>query len=360
MYPEVVGVRRLVRRLMSGLGVGLVILGALAALLALYQLFGTTLFEARSQAALRQHLSTQLASRPKSPPLPAAGARAPRGRSSSTPAAGRSDAPASPSPGATRYGPPPPRGSAVALLQIPAIDVNKAVVEGVAEADLAEGPGHYPGTPLPGQAGNAAIAGHRTTFGGPFYSLNRLRAGDLILVTTRQGSFRYRVQRLFRVLPTDVSIIAPTRAAMLTLTTCAPRFSARERLVVQATLVGTALPAPGWAWELGGAAGPQHAKGASPGAASGTVSGRSGALAGSGAATSGAALVLASGRGGAWPPTLAWGAAEAALGIAAWRMLRRSRRARTRVAISVTSAAVLLVVLFFFFEHVSPLLPANL
>ena len=67
------------------------------------------------------------------------------------------------------------------------------VVEGTDEAQLAMGPGHYPTTPLPGEAGNAAIAGHRTTYLHPFYSLDALVPGDLIFITTLQGIFLYRV-----------------------------------------------------------------------------------------------------------------------------------------------------------------------
>ena len=76
---------------------------------------------------------------------------------------------------------------------IPAIGVDKIVVEGVSLADLKKGPGHYPETPLPGQEGNAAIAGHRTTYGAPFNRLDELEPGDEITVTTVQGEFTYEV-----------------------------------------------------------------------------------------------------------------------------------------------------------------------
>ena len=87
--------------------------------------------------------------------------------------------------------PPPPSGEAVAIIRIPKIGVDQAVVEGVSLASLRKGPGHYPSTPLPGEAGNAAIAGHRTTYGAPFNRLDELVAGDEIQVTTVRGSYTY-------------------------------------------------------------------------------------------------------------------------------------------------------------------------
>jgi sortase A len=85
--------------------------------------------------------------------------------------------------------PPVPEGEATARIQIPAIGVDKIVVEGISLQDLKKGPGHYPETPLPGQEGNAAIAGHRTTYGAPFHRLDELEPGDEITVTTVQGEF---------------------------------------------------------------------------------------------------------------------------------------------------------------------------
>ncbi len=112
------------------------------------------------------------------------------------------------------------------------------VVQGVSDEDLRRGPGHYPQTALPGQVGNAAIAGHRTTYGAPFYSLNELRVGDSISLTDTAGrTFVYRVSEPPRVVsPSDVSVLDPTPFAQLTLTTCNPRFSATSRLVVFARL----------------------------------------------------------------------------------------------------------------------------
>lgn len=133
----------------------------------------------------------------------------------------------------------PDPGEAYALLQIPKIDVDAAVVEGVSVADLKKGPGHYPGSAVPGGKGNFVISGHRTTYGAPFYNLNELEPGDEITVIDRERKVHnYIVSESKIVLPTEVSVIARTDDARLTLTTCHPRFSARERLIVVAELIG--------------------------------------------------------------------------------------------------------------------------
>jgi sortase A len=136
----------------------------------------------------------------------------------------------------------PAVGGPVGVLVIPKIALDQVIVEGVGSAQLAEGPGHYPDTPLPGQPGNAAIAGHRTTHGAPFYSLDRLVPGDPITVTTVQGRFVYRVARSFVVAPDDTVVLAPSTTPELTLTTCNPKYSAAQRLIVVAVLVTPAAP----------------------------------------------------------------------------------------------------------------------
>ncbi len=137
-----------------------------------------------------------------------------------------------------------PRGEALAVIRIPRIGLDKAVVEGVSVGDLKKGPGHYPGTPEPGQPGNAAIAGHRTTYGAPFGGLGELEEGDEILVTTRQGDFRYLVDRISVVSPSQVEVLQQTDEARITLTTCHPRYSARQRLIVSGVLTDAPAPAP--------------------------------------------------------------------------------------------------------------------
>ena len=125
-------------------------------------------------------------------------------------------------------------GDALARIEIPRIGVDDIVVAGVETADLKRGPGHFPDTPLPGQLGNSAIAGHRTTYGQPFRNVDKLAAGDEIRVTTLSGVYVYRVTGQEIVSPSDYQVVAttdPTRAN-LTLTSCHPVFTARERIVI--------------------------------------------------------------------------------------------------------------------------------
>src|SRR5439155_1336458 len=113
---------------------------------------------------------------------------------------------------------PPPTGEALAVIRIPRIGIEKAVVQGVSLEDLKRGPGHYPGTPVPGQPGNAAIAGHRTTYGAPFFRLDEMQPGDPIFVTTPQGSFVYQVQTKQVIGPKENSVLLPSTDNRLTLT----------------------------------------------------------------------------------------------------------------------------------------------
>jgi LPXTG-site transpeptidase (sortase) family protein len=126
---------------------------------------------------------------------------------------------------------------AVARLVIPAISLDAFVGEGTTPEVLNEGPGHYEETPLPGEQGNSAIAGHRTMYGHPFRHLDSLQPGDVITTYTAARRAHYRVVSVAPVDPSDVGVAAPTDDSRLTLTTCNPVGSARERLVVVATLV---------------------------------------------------------------------------------------------------------------------------
>lgn len=117
------------------------------------------------------------------------------------------------------------------------------VVSGVTLDDLRAGPGHYPDSAAPGEDGNLAVAGHRTTYGAPFWSLDELEEGDTIHVVDYDGTewvYAYVAQRV--VAPTDTWVVdepdpldldAPT----VTLTTCHPRFSAAQRLIAWGELV---------------------------------------------------------------------------------------------------------------------------
>jgi sortase A len=128
-----------------------------------------------------------------------------------------------------------------AIIRIPKIGLSQAVVEGVSREHLKDGPGHYPGTALPGFLGNVVISGHRTTYTRPFLDLDLLEAGDAIVLDTPAGSYRYLAESSHVVSPDDVSLLASTDRAVLTLTTCTPKGSARQRLVVVAVLDRTPL-----------------------------------------------------------------------------------------------------------------------
>jgi sortase A len=131
------------------------------------------------------------------------------------------------------------QGEALTRIKIPALGVDTVVVEGVSASALRAGAGHYPDTPLPCEAGNVAIAGHRTTYGKPFSNVDRLQDGDEITLETPLGSCLYKVSKApFIVEPTDFSVVAnDISKRMLTLTTCHPRGSAAKRLIVQASFV---------------------------------------------------------------------------------------------------------------------------
>ena len=129
-------------------------------------------------------------------------------------------------------------GDVVGQLVIPSIDVDFFVVSGVGVEELRLGPGHFTDTPLPGQLGNSAIAGHRTTYGQPFHDLDQLAAGDDIVIATAFGTYTYEVRDLKVVEPTDYGVVSTTdpNIATLTLTTCHPKWSAAQRLIVSAEL----------------------------------------------------------------------------------------------------------------------------
>ena len=133
-------------------------------------------------------------------------------------------------------------GQAMGRLEIPVIDLNLTFFAGIDNEDLLKGPGHYPGTALPGTAGNFALAAHRTLRGLPsfFYHLNRVKPGDEIRVVTAQYTARYVVERVFVVPPTELGVIGPTESPALTLTTCDPPGTEDQRLIVRAMLIGVA------------------------------------------------------------------------------------------------------------------------
>lgn len=140
-------------------------------------------------------------------------------------------------------------GHGLALIRIPRLGkkFHYVIIEGVSVADLRKGPGHYPGTAMPGQIGNFVVSGHRTTYLAPFNRLGELHTGDTILIDTRAGQFVYKVTGKKIVKPSDVSVAAPVpehpRAnptkRLITLTTCNPKYSAAQRLIIYGRLTST-------------------------------------------------------------------------------------------------------------------------
>jgi len=134
------------------------------------------------------------------------------------------------------------RGPVIAVVRAPRLGHSwrEPLQSGTDTQVLREGLGLYPGSPLPGAPGNVGIAGHRTTWGAPFKHINKFRRGDVISIWTAGGRFDYSVISTGVTIPSDVTVIDQTIAhgkAMLTLTTCHPEFSARERLYVHAVLI---------------------------------------------------------------------------------------------------------------------------
>jgi sortase A len=137
-------------------------------------------------------------------------------------------------------------GDALTRIVIPDLDVNVVVVEGTTASALRAGAGHYPDTPLPCEIGNVAIAGHRTTYGRPFHNVDLLEVGDTITLETPIGKCTYVVsEEPYTVGPRDIGVVANTPdRATLTLTTCHPKGSAKQRLIIKADLKSTGVRSP--------------------------------------------------------------------------------------------------------------------
>lgn len=295
-------------------------LGLLILLFVAYQLWGTGILTARAQHGLKKDFakaqqayaagettSTTL----KRPPTP--------GNRTTT-----AVQPVRPAP------PVPAEGQAEGIIKIPRIGINMAFVEGVSRDDLQKGPGHYPDTPLPGTLGNAAIAGHRTTYLHPFYDVDKLHPGDDIVIETVAGTFTYKVTAQLVVDPTDVQVVANTPDAQLTLTSCNPKFSAEQRIVIKARLAPDqsakpAKPQPPAASPSGGKARPHQA-------------------------------LLEEGLSGqqrSLTPAVRWGLAVLLVGLGWWWAFRRWRHPITWVA----GVIPFLAVLFAFYVYFEKALP---
>jgi sortase A len=302
-------------------GMSLFAVGMLLVSFVAYQLFGTALYESHAQNQLRAKLSSTLHR-----PLP--NSAVPTTRRSGLP-------PLASSVAATTAA--PSIDSAIGLLSIPKIGLNDAIVEGVGESELEQGPGHYPGTPLPGQPGNVAIAGHRTTYAHPFYNLNELAAGDPIYILTKQGLFRYKVVGTQIVSPTDVAVLrSPSMAPSLTLTTCNPRYSAATRMVVTADFDpevggGSSTPATTTpSTDTLGSRVPVH-----------TIPGDA----------------LTGNDNSAWPAFI-WVGLTLLVALASWFVWRRVPR-RLRWVIALVGIPLFLICLLTSYEHISLALPGS-
>jgi sortase A len=224
-----------VRTVIGAIGRVLVTVGLLILLFVAYQLWGTGIYEARAQSDLESQFNRELG----------------RQRSQST-----TTTTATPTATTAPLALPstPADGDPVGVIKIDKIGVDKVVVEGTSVPDLRKGPGHYAGSAMPGQLGNAAIAGHRTTYGAPFGDLDQLARGDKISVRTLTGTWEYEVlaNSPIAVAPNQTEVLDPTTdpatgqpLATLTLTTCEPKYQATERLVVKAQLTSGQTPLPG-------------------------------------------------------------------------------------------------------------------
>lgn len=291
--------RRRVSVALDVIGRVMVVSGLLLGLFVVYQLWGTGLRESREQSALSQRLDQAL------------------------------DAPSSTVA--------PVRGEPVSRIEIPRLGVKKVLVGGVDAESLMKGPGLFPNSPLPGQLGNVAVAGHRTTYGAPFEDLDKIVVGDVIAFDTPRGRAEYRVTREpYNVFPSMVEVVEtkdPNRAT-LTLVTCTPKWTAWKRLIVEAELVTTNQ------FDV------ETPTVTAPEAPTPFVD----------------AELVAFDEG--WfhdtsviPAVVALAFALAGIWIAGWLLVRRIGR---RFLVWPPTGAVFLVVLFFFFENLTGLLPTNL
>jgi sortase A len=295
-------------------GLALITLGVVVLLFVGYQLFGTNITEAHNQSSLAKQFDSTISS--TTPPT-------------------TTDSPTVSSPPTTAAAlPSVPAGDALDHLVIPKLHLDKFVVEGTSEDALRKGPGHYEGTAYPGQIGNAAIAGHRTTYGAPFFDLDHLSKGDPIYITDlKHRTWLYRVSAPPEVVsPVDVSVLDPTSFAQLTLTTCNPRFSATSRLVVFARLIGKAEPAT-----------PARTPVTTPGTLPSDNTPKN----------------LGGGRSSAWLPALGYGGLVILLWIGTRLWINRSRRWH-RFGAYVVGIAICLVPLWFCFENAVLLMPQSI
>ncbi|HEX7443467.1 MAG TPA: class E sortase [Acidimicrobiales bacterium] len=313
-------------RVLGAVGRLMIRVGAVILLFVVYQLWGTGIHTAQAQDDLaRQFKAQQSALTTPSTTTPTTGTDGP----------GATIAP--PTPGATLPAPEP--GKPIGQITIPRIGADFYMVEGVELRYLQEGPGHFPGTPLPGQAGNAAVAGHRTTYKAPFNRIDELEPGDTITITTLQGTFTYQVidqagpgeapigHRI--VSPSAVEILTDKGDNRLTLMACNPKYSAAQRIVVEAKLVGNQAPD-------------------TPRSAENPTNLSQSDLAGVG---------LAGGDPSARPAAIAYSLLALGIWFLAWYLAHRRLRGWWRVAPYAVALPFFVVALYASFENITKLLP---
>ena len=322
-------------RILGAVGRTMITAGVLILLFVAYQLWGTSIRTAQAQSSLERDLAARLEA------AEGDGSIVSTTTTSTTLDPAVTTTSRLPATTAPPLAPEliPADGEAAGQIVIPAIGVDWVYVEGVSVDDLKKGPGHYPETPMPGQAGNAAIAGHRTTYGQPFHNVDELEPGDEITINTVQGHFTYEVRQTVIVAPSQVEVLGSdhwdfdgdpaTAHNSLTLTSCNPKYSARERIIIAAELVGEPAPPTPPSGD-DGADRPQ-----APADFEGNLSGERAAAA----------------------PAILWGVMCAAIWLLAWAVGRWKHRLKW----PAYAAGLLpfLVALFVFFENFSRLLPAN-
>lgn len=225
-----------VRTLLRGVGQTLITVGVVLLLFSVYELKVTGLVTAREQDRLGDDLRRSWAE------------PAPRPAAADEPGTPAQPA-AAPVPASTDL------GEGVAVLHVPSLADYEpwVVVEGTSVADLKAGPGRIPGTAMPGEVGNVVLSGHRTTYGAPFERFGDLRDGDRVVLETRDRWLSYTVSGSEIVAPTAIEVTYPVPGdrdavpteRLLTLTTCHPKYSARQRLVIRAVLTEDRLKADG-------------------------------------------------------------------------------------------------------------------
>lgn len=275
-----------INRALDVTGRTLIAAGLLLLSFVAYQLWGTSISESRAQSAMATSFRAQ-------------------------------------SPGVPEY------GGTVGKMTIPSIGVDKWIIAGIDTDSLKRGPGLFPGSPLPGQYGNVAIAGHRTTYGAPFGAIDRMKTGDEIRIATKTVVYTYIVDGPPRIVGKyDVSVIKSTdkTKAHLTLVSCHPKWTSYKRIIVTATLASTATPQKPTYFTPEGARPDTLAEGWFHDSS-------------------------------AWPVVIAFAWLLVAIVVVARALVRRSVR---RSFVYPPAGAVFIVTLFFFFENLTRLLPTNL